>query len=148
MLCDTFVHQLSNAASSTTSLATYVGEHLLNVTVASRVLSSLVQTLEANKQASSATSAGTEEKKVRLKVKDGCVVHTESQMSEFGHVFREGADVYDAVLNLTDISSGLNSYYMIQVIEKDSKDTWSAHSYRLLIIYLIFALVGRLFHAF
>jgi len=52
------------------------------------------------------------------------VVQEESGLAEVAHVHVDGKDVYDAVLNLTDISSGINSYYMLQLIEHDALPKW------------------------
>src|SRR5439155_669168 len=45
-------------------------------------------------------------------------------LSDVAHVYVDGKDIYDAVLNLTDISTGTNSYYMLQLIEHDSLPKW------------------------
>lgn len=64
------------------------------------------------------------ERKVRVKVKHGAAVHPESGMIEYAHVYKDGHRIYDAVLNLTDVGSGMNSYYMLQVIKHDTQNVW------------------------
>lgn len=81
----------------------------------------LAEILRTNRLAAAEDEA---ERKVRVKVKHGAAVHPESGMVEYAHVCKDGDRIYDAVLNLTDVGSGMNSYYMLQVIKHDSQNVW------------------------
>lgn len=41
------------------------------------------------------------------------------------HVYEEGADVYDAMLNQTNIGTNNNKYYILQLLEDDDKKVYS-----------------------
>src|SRR5207248_2308573 len=107
---DVFVRELEALPDSTSSSGSedYIHRRLLSPARASAAeretkLSALARLLDANKQAAAASAANAtlggvgEEKKVRVRVKDGCCVHPESKMAEFGHVYRGSAsgDIYD-----------------------------------------------------
>jgi poly [ADP-ribose] polymerase len=58
--------------------------------------------------------------KVKLKLKGGAAVDPDSNLEDVAHVYRRKDDIYSAVLGITDIQSGKNSYYKLQVIEGDA----------------------------
>jgi hypothetical protein len=69
------------------------------------------------------------EKKMRVRVKDGSVVQPDSGLAEIGRVYQDHSNVYNAVLNITDITSGLNSFYLLQLIVHDTKPKWFVYIY-------------------
>uniref|UniRef100_A0A3S6KHI0 Poly [ADP-ribose] polymerase n=1 Tax=Juniperus drupacea TaxID=103973 RepID=A0A3S6KHI0_9CONI len=58
---------------------------------------------------------------VKVKVKGRSSVHEESGLQDTGHILEEGKNIYNTTLNMSDISTGINSYYILQVIENDNK---------------------------
>jgi poly [ADP-ribose] polymerase len=58
--------------------------------------------------------------KVKLKVKGGAAVDPDSKLEDVAHVYKRKDDIYNAVLGMTDIQSGKNSYYKLQVLESDA----------------------------
>lgn len=58
--------------------------------------------------------------KVKLKLKGGMAVDPDSELESVSHVYQQGDDKYTTVLGLTDIQSGKNSYYKLQLLEADS----------------------------
>ncbi|CAL4248399.1 unnamed protein product, partial [Meganyctiphanes norvegica] len=58
----------------------------------------------------------------RIKLKGGAVVDQDSGLEDKAHVYQRGSSkIYNAVLGLTDISRGTNSYYKLQLLESDNK---------------------------
>ena len=57
--------------------------------------------------------------KVTLKVKGGTAVDPDSELEDVAHVYKKGSDVYSTVLGLTDLQSGTNKYYKLQILESD-----------------------------
>lgn len=57
--------------------------------------------------------------KVKLQVKGGAAVDPDSKLADHAHVYKNKDDIYNAVLGVTDIQSGKNSYYKLQVLESD-----------------------------
>lgn len=57
--------------------------------------------------------------KVKLKLKGGAAVDPDSELESTTHVYQDGADKYTTVLGVTDIQSGKNSYYKLQLLEAD-----------------------------
>lgn len=57
--------------------------------------------------------------KVKLKLKGGVAVDPDSGLESRAHVYQEGSHKYTVVLGLTDIQSGKNSYYKLQLLEGD-----------------------------
>eukprot|EP01156_Anaeramoeba_ignava_P002449 Anaeramoba_ignava/a218427_146.p1 GENE.a218427_146~~a218427_146.p1 ORF type:complete len:748 (-),score=248.10 a218427_146:142-2385(-) len=53
--------------------------------------------------------------------KGGVVIDEECPIAEEYHVYREGNEVYDSMLNKTNIESNQNSYYILQLFKHDSK---------------------------
>ena len=60
--------------------------------------------------------------KVKLQLKGGAAVDPDSNLGDIAHVFKKKHDIYNAVLGVTDIQSGKNSYYKLQVLESDSRN--------------------------
>lgn len=61
----------------------------------------------------------------KFKVKGKSAVHPDSGLDDDGHIYQsDSGTVYNVMLNLADITSGLNSYYALQLIELDTKKTW------------------------
>jgi poly [ADP-ribose] polymerase len=58
--------------------------------------------------------------KIKLKLKGGAAVDPDSNLEDIAHVFKGKDDIYNAVLGITDIQSGKNSYYKLQVLESDA----------------------------
>ncbi|XP_057858020.2 poly [ADP-ribose] polymerase 1 [Cryptomeria japonica] len=58
---------------------------------------------------------------VKVKVKGRSSVHEESGLQDTGHILEEGKNIYNTTLNMSDLSTGINSYYILQVIENDNK---------------------------
>ncbi|EPS63698.1 hypothetical protein M569_11084 [Genlisea aurea] len=54
-----------------------------------------------------------------VKVKGQSAVHESSGLQDSGHILEEGSSIYNTTLSLSDLSTGINSYYIIQVIEDD-----------------------------
>jgi poly [ADP-ribose] polymerase len=57
--------------------------------------------------------------KVKLKLKGGVAVDPDSNLEDVAHVYKGKNDIYNAVLGITDIQGGKNSYYKLQVLEAD-----------------------------
>ena len=58
--------------------------------------------------------------KVKLKLKGGSAVDPDSNLVDVAHVYSKKHDIYNAVLGVTDIQSGKNSYYKLQVLQSDA----------------------------
>ncbi|XP_031566693.1 poly [ADP-ribose] polymerase 1-like [Actinia tenebrosa] len=71
------------------------------------------------KSSSSHFPAGDIEKKIKLSVKGGAAVDPESGKEDSCHVLQVKGDIYNAILGLVDIVRGTNSYYKLQILEKD-----------------------------
>lgn len=61
-------------------------------------------------------------KSVTMKIKGGGAVDPDSGLDDIAHVYQKGPDKYTAVLGLTDLQRGKNSYYKLQVLEDDRKN--------------------------
>jgi poly [ADP-ribose] polymerase len=57
--------------------------------------------------------------KVKVQLKGGAAVDPDSNLGDVAHVYKNKHDIYNAVLDVTDIQSGTNSYYNLQVLESD-----------------------------
>ena len=60
--------------------------------------------------------------KVKLQFKGGAAVDPDSKLGDIAHVYKNEHGFYNAVLGMTDIQSGKNSFYKLQVLESDSKN--------------------------
>uniref|UniRef100_A0A336MUR8 Poly [ADP-ribose] polymerase n=2 Tax=Culicoides sonorensis TaxID=179676 RepID=A0A336MUR8_CULSO len=58
-------------------------------------------------------------KTVKVQLKGGSAVDPDSGIADEAHVFKEGKHIWNSVLGLTDIQSGKNSYYKLQLLESD-----------------------------
>ncbi|KAL1117298.1 hypothetical protein AAG570_004624 [Ranatra chinensis] len=56
---------------------------------------------------------------VKLKLKGGNAVDPDSKLEDIAHVYVKDKDVYSVVLGRTDLQSGRNSYYKIQLLVGD-----------------------------
>ena len=56
-----------------------------------------------------------------VKVKGRAAVDDDSGLSDSAHVLEERDDVWAVTLNITDISTGVNSFYILQLIEGDAR---------------------------
>ncbi|CAK7346439.1 unnamed protein product [Dovyalis caffra] len=56
---------------------------------------------------------------VTVKVKGHSAVHEASGMQETGHILEDGKSIYNTTLNMSDLSTGVNSYYILQIIQDD-----------------------------
>eukprot|EP01064_Diplonema_japonicum_P006962 TRINITY_DN1474_c0_g1_i4.p1 TRINITY_DN1474_c0_g1~~TRINITY_DN1474_c0_g1_i4.p1 ORF type:complete len:938 (+),score=365.76 TRINITY_DN1474_c0_g1_i4:62-2875(+) len=63
--------------------------------------------------------------KTKVKVKGGAAVELDSGLVETGHVMTEGKEIYAVTMNRVDISTGRNSYYILQLIVHEDKKQWS-----------------------
>lgn len=57
--------------------------------------------------------------KIKVKLKNGTVVDPDSGLEDEAHVYKEGKDAYYAILGITDIQHGKNSYYKLQLLQAD-----------------------------
>lgn len=63
--------------------------------------------------------------KVTVKVKGRAAVDDDSGLADTAHVLEERDDVWAVTLNITDISTGVNSYYILQLIEADARGAYT-----------------------
>jgi poly [ADP-ribose] polymerase 1 len=62
----------------------------------------------------------------KIVVKNGAAVEPESGMVECGHIFEpQPGDLHTSVMNMTDVTTGKNSFYILQLIEHDNKSKWT-----------------------
>ncbi|XP_065860999.1 poly [ADP-ribose] polymerase 1 [Euphorbia lathyris] len=54
-----------------------------------------------------------------VKVKGRSSVHESSGLQDTGHILEDGKSIYNTTLNLSDLSTGVNSYYILQIIQED-----------------------------
>jgi hypothetical protein len=60
----------------------------------------------------------------RIVVKGNCAVEPDSGLAEDGHIFQgTNGDTYNSTMNLTDVTTGKNSFYILQLIEHDTSKT-------------------------
>ncbi|KQK20109.1 poly [ADP-ribose] polymerase 1 [Brachypodium distachyon] len=57
---------------------------------------------------------------VTVKVKGQSAVHEASGLQDTCHILEDGKSIYNTTLNMSDMTQGVNSYYILQVIEEDS----------------------------
>ncbi|KAI3982500.1 hypothetical protein MKX01_031239 [Papaver californicum] len=58
---------------------------------------------------------------VTVKVKGNCVVHETSGMQGYSHILEDAEYIYSTTLNKSDLSIGVNSYYVLQIIQEDKR---------------------------
>uniref|UniRef100_A0ACD5TFQ5 Uncharacterized protein n=1 Tax=Avena sativa TaxID=4498 RepID=A0ACD5TFQ5_AVESA len=56
---------------------------------------------------------------VTVKVKGRSAVHEASGLQDTGHILEDAKSIYNTTLNMSDMTQGVNSYYVLQVIEED-----------------------------
>ncbi|KAB5568282.1 hypothetical protein DKX38_002075 [Salix brachista] len=56
---------------------------------------------------------------VTVRVKGHSAVHEASGMQDTGHILEVGKGIYNTTLNMSDLSTGVNSYYILQIIQDD-----------------------------
>ncbi len=69
-----------------------------------------------------------EEKKVKLVMKGRAAIDPlagQDYIEKFHVLDHGGSELFNVVLNVTDITSGTNSYYGLQVLESDQKNKWA-----------------------
>ncbi|GFP96805.1 poly [ADP-ribose] polymerase 1 [Phtheirospermum japonicum] len=54
-----------------------------------------------------------------VKVKGQSSVHESSGLQDSGHILVDGKSIYNTTLNMSDLSTGVNSYYILQIIQDD-----------------------------
>ncbi|PIN11116.1 NAD+ ADP-ribosyltransferase Parp [Handroanthus impetiginosus] len=54
-----------------------------------------------------------------VKVKGQSSVHEASGLQDSGHILEDGKSIYNTTLNMSDLSTGINSYYILQIIQDD-----------------------------
>ncbi|KAI3923415.1 hypothetical protein MKW92_030016 [Papaver armeniacum] len=58
---------------------------------------------------------------VTLKVNGNCIVHETSGMQGYSHILEDAKYIYSTTLNKSDLSIGVNSYYVMQIIQEDKR---------------------------
>ncbi|KFK31229.1 hypothetical protein AALP_AA6G085200 [Arabis alpina] len=56
---------------------------------------------------------------VTVKVKGRSAVHEASGLQEHCHILEDGNSIYNTTLSQSDLSTGVNSYYILQIIQED-----------------------------
>ncbi|TYJ09439.1 hypothetical protein E1A91_A11G141700v1 [Gossypium mustelinum] len=56
---------------------------------------------------------------VTVKVKGRSAVHEASGLQDSCHILEDSGSIYNTTLNLSDLSTGVNSYYILQIIQED-----------------------------
>ncbi|CAL1383211.1 unnamed protein product [Linum trigynum] len=64
-------------------------------------------------------AVGEESSLVTVKVKGRSAVHEASGLQDTGHILEDGASIYNTTLNMSDLSTGVNSYYILQIVQDD-----------------------------
>ncbi|XAR61125.1 NAD(+) ADP-ribosyltransferase [Bertholletia excelsa] len=64
-------------------------------------------------------SIGESSSTVTVRVKGQSAVHEESELQDIGHILEDGKSIYNTTLNMSDLSTGVNSYYILQIIQED-----------------------------
>lgn len=68
---------------------------------------------------------------MKVKVKGGAAVDPDSKLDDIAHVYKKKNDLYTAVLGITDIQNGKNSYYRLQVLESDAGNRYLSTGFSL-----------------
>ncbi|KAK7863506.1 hypothetical protein R5R35_009060 [Gryllus longicercus] len=58
--------------------------------------------------------------KVKLRLKGGNAVDPDTGLENIAHVYQKDKDIYNVVLGVTDIQSGKNSFYKLQLLQADN----------------------------
>ncbi|XP_022967405.1 poly [ADP-ribose] polymerase 1 [Cucurbita maxima] len=64
-------------------------------------------------------AAGESTSLVTVKVKGRSAVHESSGLQDTGHILEDKKSIYNTTLNMSDLSTGINSYYILQIIQDD-----------------------------
>ncbi|KAK4344775.1 hypothetical protein RND71_034951 [Anisodus tanguticus] len=56
---------------------------------------------------------------VTVKVKGRSAVHESSGLQDTGHILEDKTSIFNTTLNMSDLSTGINSYNILQIIEED-----------------------------
>ena len=65
--------------------------------------------------------------KVKLRIKGGGAVDPDSNLEDVAHVYQRGKEKFNVNLGITDIQSGRNSYYKMQILKDDKKEKYWLH---------------------
>ncbi|XP_060074355.1 poly [ADP-ribose] polymerase 1-like [Ylistrum balloti] len=63
-------------------------------------------------------------KTMKMTVKGGAAVDPDSGLESSAHILEDKGNIYNAVLGLVDVVRGTNSFYKIQVLERDGGGRW------------------------
>ncbi|PQQ17792.1 poly [Prunus yedoensis var. nudiflora] len=63
--------------------------------------------------------AGQASSMVTVKVKGRSAVHESSGLQDTCHILEDGKSIYNTTLSMSDLSTGVNSYYILQIIQDD-----------------------------
>lgn len=81
---------------------------------------------ETYKEAPAATKSQVREGIKKVVIKNGAAVEPESGMVECGHVYEpHPGELHTSVMNMTDVTTGKNSFYILQLLEHDNKNKWT-----------------------
>lgn len=64
---------------------------------------------------------------VKLTLKGGIAVEPQSALEHKAHVYKQNKEVWNANLCLSDVLTGKNSYYKLQLLESDNNNRYSIH---------------------
>lgn len=65
---------------------------------------------------------------VKLTLKGGIAVEPQSGLEHKAHVYKHNNEVWNANLCLSDVQTGKNSYYKLQLLQSDNKSNrYSTH---------------------
>lgn len=64
------------------------------------------------------------QKSQMMRIKGGDAVDPQSELEDIAHVYQQGKDKYNAVLSLTDLQKGKNSFYKLQLLKSDKHDQY------------------------
>ncbi|RXH98306.1 hypothetical protein DVH24_010631 [Malus domestica] len=56
---------------------------------------------------------------ITVKVKGRSAVHESSGLQDTGHILEDGKSIYNTTLSMSDLSTGVNSYYILQIVQDD-----------------------------
>lgn len=62
---------------------------------------------------------------VKLTLKGGIAVEPQSALEHKAHVYKQNNEVWNANLCLSDVQTGKNSYYKLQLLESDNNNRYS-----------------------
>jgi predicted DNA-binding WGR domain protein len=124
-------HRLLGAELSPFVLANAKGEHDATRKHRTEVGSKNEAVAEAAKVRSQLEENFTNKSTAKSAVKklvvkgSGGAVDEDSGLVEDGHILVKAGDTYNATMNQADVTSGTNSFYILQVIEHDKMQQWT-----------------------